>query len=430
MSPPRCGGRTRGKPRCRLSPLPERVAPMHRQIAGSLTSRVTKWVVAVIALLIFIPMAALGAKLTDVQNNEVSSWLPSSAESTKALDRLAPFQDENDIPTIVAYHRDGGLTPDDLAAIKAQLPDISGMDGVVGEARGPLVSDDGEVAQTIVTYNFGKNGWNDLPDTADELRDIAALDGVDVYIAGQGGQAADSAEAFAGIDGTLLFATLGVVILILLFTYRSPILWVVPILSAVCALEISQGLVYLLAKYADLTVNGQSQGILTVLVIGAGTDYALLLVARYREEIRRHEDRHEAMAFALHRAAPAIVASAATVAVGMLCLTLAEMNSTAGLGPVLAIGVGVTLLVMITVLPALLVICGRWVFWPARPSYGSAEPTSSGFWAKVGGRISRRPRRVWIVTAAALALACLGLFALQTGNIPSDEQYTKTTDST
>jgi RND superfamily putative drug exporter len=402
---------------------------MHRQIAGKLTNRVTKWVVAVIALLVFFPMAALGAKLADVQDNEASSWLPASAESTEALDRLAPFQDPNDIPTIVVYHRAGGLTQDDLAAIKSQLPEISGMDGVVGQAHGPIVSDDGEVAQTVVTYNFGKNGWNDLPDTADELRDITAIDGVDVNIAGQGGQAADSAEAFAGIDGTLLFATLGVVILILLFTYRSPLLWIVPILSAVCALEISQGLVYLLAKYADLTVNGQSQGILTVLVVGAGTDYALLLVARYREELRRHEDRHEAMAFALHRAAPAIVASAATVAVGMLCLMLAEMNSTAGLGPVLAIGVAVTLLVMLTVLPAWLVIFGRWIFWPKRPTFGSAEPTASGLWSRVGRGIAPRPRVVWVITAFLLLVACLGVLKLDTGGLSSTDQYTKTFES-
>ena len=138
----------------------------------------------------------------------------------------------------------------------------------------------------------------------------------------------------------------------------------------------SLGLIYFLAKYADLTVNGQSQAIVSILVIGAGTDYALLLVARYREELRRHEDRHEAMAFALHRATPAIIASASTVIVGMLCLTLADMNSTAGLGPVCAIGVGVTLLAMITLLPALLVIFGRWMFWPKRPTFGSDEPTS------------------------------------------------------
>src|ERR1700754_4551485 len=140
---------------------------MHRQIAGKLTSPVTKWVVAVIALFIFFPMAYLGSKLIDVQDNEASSCLPGSAESTKALDKLAPFQDQNDIPTIVVYHRDGGLTPNDLTAIQAQVGEIQEMDGVVGEVVGPVPSEDGEVAQTIVTFNFGKNGWNDLPDTAD-----------------------------------------------------------------------------------------------------------------------------------------------------------------------------------------------------------------------------------------------------------------------
>jgi len=197
----------------------------------------------------------------------------------------------------------------------------------------------------------------------------------------------------------------------------------------VVANTIATGLVYLLAKNAGLTVNGQSQAILSILVIGAGTDYALLLVARYREELRRHEDRHEAMAFALHRAAPAILASAATVAVGMLCLSFADLNSTAGLGPVNAIGVAVTFLVMVTLLPALLVICGRWVFWPKRPSFGSPEPTSDGWWARVGRSISHRPRRVWVTTTGLLLLACLGLFRLDASGLSTDETYTKEFDS-
>ncbi len=188
--------------------------------------------------------------------------------------------------------------------------------------------------------------------------------------------------------------------MLLLITYRSPVLWILPIFSVVVALASSLGLIYFLAKYADLTVNGQSQAIVSILVIGAGTDYALLLVARYREELRRHEDRHEAMAFALHRATPAIIASASTVIVGMLCLTLADMNSTAGLGPVCAIGIAVTLLSMITLLPALLVIFGRWMFWPKRPTFGSDEPTSHGIWARVGAFIKPRPRQVWIMTTA------------------------------
>jgi RND superfamily putative drug exporter len=408
---------------------------MHRQIAGRLTGPVTKWIVLVTWIVIMVASSGFAQKLAEVQNNEAASWLPASAESTKALDKLAPFQDQNDIPTTLVYYRDGGLTQDDLAAIRAQVPKIQAMDGVVGEVRPPdpsipmTISTDGDVAQTVVTYNFGKNGWNELPDVADELRGIIAIDGVTTHIAGAGGQAADSAEAFAGIDGTLLFATLGVVIVILLFTYRSPVLWLLPIISAMFALFTSQAVIYFLARDAGLTVNGQSQGILTVLVVGAGTDYALLLVARYREELRRHEDRHEAMAFALHRASPAIFASAGTVVVGMLCLGLADMNSTAGLGPVNAIGVAITLLVMVTLLPALLVICGRWIFWPKRPTFGSPEPTSTGFWARVGQRIAPRPRMVWVTTAIILAVACLGLLRLDTGGLSTEEQYTKAFDS-
>ena len=330
---------------------------------------------------------------------------------------------------MVVYERDSGLTEDDLAAAREQVAEMQNLDGVVGEVFGPQVSEDGQVAQTVVTFNFGANGWNEMPAAADELRDLTEIDGVTTHIAGAGGQAADSSEAFEGIDTTLLVATLGAVIVILLLTYRSPVLWVLPIISAVFALFVSQALIYFLAKYADLTVNAQSQAILTILVIGAGTDYALLLVARYREELRRHEDRHEAMAFALHRAAPAIVASAVTVMLGMLCLLFAEMNSTAGLGPVAAIGIGVTLLVMITLLPALLVILGRWVFWPKRPTFGSPEPTQTGLWARVGRRIVKRPRAVWVVTALLLAVACLGLFRLEASGLSTEDSYTKEFDS-
>ncbi len=398
---------------------------MHRQIAGSLTGKVTKWLVLVAWLVVVGVSSTFAAKLADVQNNEASSWLPASAESTKALEKLGPFQDPNAIPTIVVYEREGGLTQDDLAAATAQVEELAALEGVEGEVIGPIPSEDGVVAQTMVTFNLGSEGWNLLPDTADDIREIAAIDGVNVYVAGAGGQAADAAEAFGGIDTTLLGATLGIVILILLFTYRSPILWLLPIISAVVALFTSQAVVYFLAKYADLTVNGQSYAILTILVIGAGTDYALLLVARYREELRRHEDRHEAMAFALHRAAPAITASAATVVVGMLCLTLAEMNSTAGLGPVAAVGIAVTYLVMVTLLPALLVITGRWIFWPKRPAFGSPEPTESGFWAKVAAWIKPQPRRVWVGTTLILAVCCLGLFALDTSGLSTEDTYTK-----
>lgn len=413
---------------------------MHRQLAGSLTGRVTKWVVLVVWLVLAAGSSMLASQLTQVQNNEAASWLPESAESTRALERLAPFQDQNTIPTLVVYERAGGLTAQDMAAIEADAREFATLEGVPEPTTGaqpsvvspamaeqvgiPAVSQDGEVAQTLVSFNFGTEGWNAMTEVAEQLRDIAALDGAQVYVAGSGGQAADAAEAFGGIDSTLLVATLSVVVVILLLTYRSPVLWVLPILCAGVSLVTAEALVYLLAKYADLTVNGQSQAILTILVIGAGTDYALLLVARYREELRRHEDRHEAMAFALHRAAPAILASASTVALGMLCLLFAQMSSTAGLGPVAAIGIAVTFLVMVTLLPALLVLTGRWIFWPRRPAYGSAETTRSGFWARVGAWIAPRARRVWVGTSLLLAVACLGLFSLETNGLPTDESYT------
>ena len=403
---------------------------MNRQIAGRLTGPVTKWIVLGFWLLVVGVSASYAAKLTDVQNNETSSWLPDSAESTKALEKLEPFQDPNAIPTTVVYERASGLTEADLAAATAQAEELARLDGVSGEVLGPIPSADGQAMQTVVTFDLGKNGWNFMPDKVKEIREIAPESaGLNVHVTGAGGQAADSSEAFAGLDSTLLFSTVIVVVLILLVTYRSPLLWLLPVVSAGVALTVAQGVVYFLAKDGGLTVNGQSQGILTVLVFGAGTDYALLLVARYREELRRHENRHEAMAFALHRAAPAIIASAATVILGMICLLLAEMNSTSGLGPVSAVGVGVALLVMITLLPALLVIFGRWIFWPKRPTYRSHEPTTTGVWAKVGQRIAAAPRRVWVVTSILLATATLGVVTLDANGLTTEESYTKQFDS-
>lgn len=414
---------------------------MHRQIAGKLTGPITKWIVLVAVLLIAGGLSSFAGKLIDVQNNETESWLPESAESTKAFDKLNQFQDEYDVGTIVVYYKESGLSEADLAAIEEHATEIEAIDPdaiteVMTPDRAaeagvptPFVSDDGQVAMLQFTVNYGDKLWEELPDLKKEIDDITAIDGVDNYLAGAGGQSADAATVFSTGDANLLMITLGVVILILLVSYRSPVLWLLPIFSAVVGLGASMGVLYLLAKNTDLTVNGQTQFILTVLVIGAGTDYALLLVARYREELRRHEDRHEAMAFALHRAAPAILASAATVVVGLLCLLFADLNSTAGMGPANAIGIAVTFVVMVTLLPALLVICGRWVFWPYVPRFGSEEPTASGLWAKVGNGIAPRPRIVWVGTAAVLAVLCLGFLRVDTSGIPSDEMYTTDQDS-
>jgi putative drug exporter of the RND superfamily len=242
-----------------------------------------------------------------------------------------------------------------------------------------------------------------------------------VYVTGPAGYFADFSKVFSGFDSTLLYIT--AVIVILLLTYRSPVLWLLPLGCVFVALTAAQAVIYLLARNAGLTVNGQTAFILTVLVFGAGTDCALLLTARYREELRRHADRHEAMAVALGRAAPAIIASGATVILSLLCLLVAELSSTRSLGPVTAIGVAVGLLAMITLLPALLVVFGRWVFWPRRPTMDSAEPTEHGLWARIGQRMAVRPRLVWVMTAVVLGLLALGTTGLDANDLQSKDSF-------
>ena len=402
-----------------------------RRLAALPCGRISKWVVLGLWIVVFMIAGPLSAKLTGAQENDQSAWVPGSAESTKAFERYQAFQPGELVPTILVYERPSGTTPADQAAVTQHANQIQDVDGVVEQPAGPIPSQDGQALELIVQIDAGTGGWEELGRVVDDIKQIAGErpDGLSMHVTGPGGYAADSIDAFAGIDSTLLFAAVGVVVVILLLMYRSPVLWILPVFSAFAALTAANAVVYLLARYADLTVNAQSAGILTVLVFGAGTDYALLLVARYREELRRHEDRHEAMALAMHRAGPAIVASASTVIAGMLCLLVAVMNPTRGLGPVLAVGVTVALIAMMTLLPALLVIFGRWVFWPFKPTFGSREPTETGFWARIGTRIARRPRTVWIVTSLILGGLALGLVNLNTGIIQTRDSFTKRVES-
>jgi putative drug exporter of the RND superfamily len=393
--------------------------------------RRTKWAVLVFWLIVVAVIGPLAGKLTSAEKNDASAWLPAAAESTKVLDIQSRFQSPNIYAAVVVYDRSSGLTSADKAKAAADARGFAGVHGVVrSQLAGPIPSADGKAMETIVPVNLGSKGWNGASTAATKLRVIARTDanGLAFHIAGPLGNAADSANAFKGIDGILLYATLAVVIVLLLITYRSPVLWLLPVVSAGVALATAQGLIYLLARHG-LTVNAQSAGILLVLVFGAGTDYALLLTARYREELRRHEDRHEAMAVALRRAGPAIIASAGTVIVSLLTLTIAELASTKSLGPVLAIGVVVALAAMMTLLPAMLVIVGRWVFWPVKPAYGTDEPTTRGFWARVGRRIAIRPRLVWVVTAVILGAMALGLTGLKASGLTTAQGFRHSPDS-
>jgi RND superfamily putative drug exporter len=402
------------------------------RMAGLPCGRWTKWIILVFWLVILAIAGPLAGKLTGAQKNEASSWLPKNAESTQVLNLSEQFRSSDEYPALIVYDRGGApVTSADVVKATSDVPRLRGVDHVV-QVVGPVKSKDGQALQTIVQVKFPSDeGWDALPPVIEGMRSIAGANaaGMSSHVTGPAGYSGDFGDVFSGFDSTLLYITAAIVIAILLLTYRSPILWALPLVVVFVSLTAAQAVIYLLAKHAGLTVNGQSAFILTVLVFGAGTDYALLLIARYREELRRHEDRHEAMAFALRRAGPAIIASGATVIVSLLVLLVAELNSTKSLGPVMAIGVGVGLCAMVTLLPALLVIFGRWLFWPVRPRYGTAEPTERGMWAGIGRRIALRPRLTWVVTAIILGGLAFGATGLKADGLSNSEAFRTAPDS-
>jgi putative drug exporter of the RND superfamily len=398
-----------------------------QRIARIPCGRWTKWGVLAFWLVLAFLAGPLAGKLNSAQQNDASAWLPKNAESTQVVELAKRFTPSDTFPAVVVYEQARALTPADQAKASGDATRFAKLPHVGGQVVGPIPAKDGRALQVIVPIKVGTDGWNDIAPVVKEMRSIARASaggvGGSVYVTGPAGYAADFSKVFSGFDSTLLYITAAIVIVILLFTYRSPSLWILPLLCVFVALTAAQAVIYLLARHAGLTVNGQSAFILTVLVFGAGTDYALLLIARYREELRRRADRHEAMAEALHRAGPAIIASGSTVILSLLCLLVAELNSTKSLGPVMAIGIAVGLCAMVTLLPALLVIFGRWMFWPVRPTLGSPEPTERGVWARIGARMAVRPRMVWIVTAVVLGAMALGLTGLKADGLQSKDSF-------
>jgi RND superfamily putative drug exporter len=397
-----------------------------RRIAAFPTGNWSKWVVVAFWVIVLVVAFPLSKKLNTAEKNDASAYLPASAESTKVLDVLSHFQSPNVYPGVVVYERASGLTAADRAKAAADARTFAAVRGVVpGQVVGPIPAADGTAMQTVVQVNLGSQGWDKAARAVASIRAItrAGAHGLTSYVTGPLGNAADTSSAARGIQGTLLYAALLVVIVILLITYRSPVLWLLPVISSGMALITAQAVVYLLAVRGGLTVNEESAAIMDVLVFGASTDYALLIVARYREELRRHDRRDAAMAEALRRAGPAIIASACTVVIALLMLSFAELNSTKGLGPVLAIGVAVGMAAMLTLLPALLVIFPRGIFWPYRPACGSPEPATHGLWARAGWIIAPRARLVWITTAVLLGILGLGLTGLKADGLTNAQSF-------
>jgi putative drug exporter of the RND superfamily len=378
------------------------------------------WIVAALWVIIVAGAAQFGGKLFSAADNRMQAFLPASAESTKVLQRQENFGQSQSAPLAVVYVRDSGITPADRAKAEADLVELHRRHpDMVGPPPQVIPSTDGKALLYSLALPLPPNVDSGvaISNYVKEFHEVTddRGSGLTVKITGPAAATADIADAFSGFNTKLLLLPLVVVAILLLLIYRSPWLWLVPLIVVGLADQLANAVVYLLAKHAGLTLSSFSAGLLGILVYGAGTDYALLLIARYREELRRHEDRHDAMRFAIRRATPPILASAATVCIGLLCLLSADQNSTRGLGPVGAIGVACALVAMVTLLPALLVILGRWIFWPQVPRVGDSHLPSTGLWRRVGTVVAARPRLTWILTALVLAVMAAGLGSLKLG---------------
>jgi RND superfamily putative drug exporter len=378
-----------------------------------------KWVVFAVWIVVVLGVGAanLPGKFSDAEKNESTSFLPGDAESTKALAVTKKLEGGERAATVIVYRRDPTLTDIDKAWIQRDIDRLNALNFPAATKFSLSdLSRDGTTALIANTIK-GDGKGSTILDPVDKYRELVSDpgNGLQVKVTGPAGFSADAIKVFEGINGTLLAAAGGLVLLLLIMIYRSPFFWFFPLLAVVFGETASRGFGYFLTE-AGVTVNGQSSSILSVLVLGAGTDYALLLVARYREELRTTEDRHVAMAQALRTAGPAIVASALTVSIALLCLTLAKVNGTAGLGPIGAMGILVALLSQMTFLPALLVIVGRKPFWPYIPHVGDAGTDSThGAWRRIGERVAARPVRVLVGTTTLLVVMAFGLLNLSGG---------------
>jgi RND superfamily putative drug exporter len=433
------------------------MAPVRGSLFTFPAGKRAKWIVfALWFLAIFIAAgpANLPGKFEDAESNEATSYLPGDAESTKALDATEKLQKGEIAPAVIVYRNDAGLTPANFSAIE---DDVTGMteekfEGVVadgataasggkaaatqrGEAAGPtgepgcgtststvpgqpadyapfvgpVCSQDGKSA--IVTAYINAEGEGErIVDPVKAWREVIEDPGggLEAKITGGAGFSADAIEVFEGINGTLLLAALSLVIFLLIVIYRSPMFFFIPLIAVIFAETLSRSIGYGVSELG-VTINGQSSSIMSVLVLGAGTDYALLLVARYREELHHTADRHQAMRTALESAGPAIFASALTVIAALLCLLIAKVNGTSGLGPIAAIGIACAALSMLTLLPALLTIFGRRAFWPFVPHTPESAPRAEAISAGARGRIVEGSGAVALLQ---VVLACLVVLIL------------------
>ncbi|WP_159829508.1 MMPL family transporter [Arthrobacter sp. 9AX] len=392
-----------------------------------------RWLVPLLLVLTWLALAGVGGptfgRLDEVSSNDQASFLPASAEATAAQDWQSKFRDSDEVPGVIVLESDQALSRAQLgeaATLRTELEELQVGSAVIG----PIPSEDGRAVQFIVPIDSSqevKEVVQDLRDTVAE----SAPEGIRTYVTGPAGLAADLTAAFAGIDGILLLVALGAVFVILLVVYRSLLLPIVVLLTSVFALCAAILLVFGMAKAGWIQLNGQSQGILSILVIGAATDYALLFVARFREALTHTTNRTAAVLTAWKASFEPILASGATVIIALLCLLFSDLNSNKALGPVAAAGILCALFAALTLLPALMALFGRAAFWPFRPKLVPADQREpelvsglegqKGLWRATGSLVSRRPRTVWVASVLLLVVAAGGVLQLKANGVPQTD---------
>ncbi|MEV7810949.1 MMPL family transporter [Streptomyces flaveolus] len=367
-------------------------------------------------------LGPFAGRLGEVATNDQAAFLPRSAESTRVLREQAAFQQRETLPVIVLWTADGGgeVTGRQQPATAA-VAGLTGATGTVGTPSPALPSDDREALQAVVPLR--PDLGDQLAPTLEKVRAAAErVPGTRVQLAGPAATQADLADAFSGIDGVLLAVALLTVLVILLLVYRSLLLPLAVITGSVFALGLACAVVYALADHGLVRVDGQVQGILSILVIGAATDYALLVTARCREELAAGRESRAAAWTALRRSAPAVLASAGTVALGLITLLLSDLTNNRALGPVGAVGIAAAVLSALTFLPAVLALLGRAAYWPAHPERHAG---ATGLWRRVAALVDRAPRRVWALALAGLLVCSAGAVALDSRGVPLDETFVR-----
>lgn len=402
-----------------------------RPVAASGAPRWLRVLLPGVVIAAWLAVSAVGGpyfgRVDEVSSDDPTAYLPDSAEATTVQRRLGEFVGTGSVPAVVVFTSDAPLTDDQLAAIDARLTAASELEGVDGGTSPALPSEDGLAAQAFVPLVADDELAAHVAALSAELRS-GLPDGVRAHVTGPAGFSAALVSAFSGIDGLLLVVALVAVAVILVLVYRSALLPVAVLGTSLFALCAALLVVWWLAKAGVLLLSGQTQGILFILVIGAATDYSLLLVARYKEELKHAQDPLTAIVRALKGSIEPILASGGTVIAGLLCLLLSDLRSNSALGPVTAIGIALAMLAALTFLPAVLYALGRAVFWPRRPRFESetvdleaADAAPTGWWGRLAAAVAKRPRLVWVATTAVLALATLGVTQLRADGVPQSE---------